>query len=135
MADIEKDVHIEAPIEAVWAALTEPADIMAWMGEDSEVAVDLRVKGPYQFFYGATTGAFTEIEAPRRLAYTWRQQEWQPDWPDSVVRWELAPDGKGTHLHLTHDTFPNASEREGHDEGWELYWLNPMKDWLEAAGG
>lgn len=132
MADIEKNVHIEAPVEAVWAALTEPAAIMGWMGEDSEVAVDLRVDGPYQFFYGATKGLFTEIAAPHTLAYTWRQDEWQSDWPDSVVRWELKPDGKGTRVHLTHDTFPNTSEREGHDEGWDLYWLNPMKDWLEA---
>jgi uncharacterized protein YndB with AHSA1/START domain len=132
MPDIEKKVDIEAPIDAVWAALTDPAAIMAWMGEDSEVAVDLRVGGPYQFFYGATTGTFTTIEPPRALAYTWRQHEWPSDWADSVVRWELAPTGSGTHVHLTHDTFPNASERDGHDEGWDLYFLNPMKDWLEA---
>jgi uncharacterized protein YndB with AHSA1/START domain len=132
MADIEKNVHIEAPIEAVWAALTEPDHIMAWMGEDSEVAVDLRVGGRYQFFYGATTGTFTLIEPPGRLAYTWRQTEWESHWPDSRVEWTLTADGAGTRVHLTHDHFPNAGERDGHDEGWDLYWLNPMKDWLEA---
>ena len=132
MAAIEKNVHIEAPIEAVWAALTEPDAIMAWMGEDSEVAVDLRVGGTYQFFDGASPGTFTAIEAPRTLAYTWRQLEWQSNWADSVVRWTLSPSGTGTDVQLTHDTFPNASERDGLDEGWDLYWLNPMKDWLEA---
>ena len=135
MAEIEKHIHIEAPVEAVWAALTEPADIMAWMGEDSEVAVDLKVGGHYQFFYGATTGTFAEIEAPRRLAYTWRQMEWQSHWPDSVVGWTLTPNGRGTEVHLTHENLPNASEQDGHDQGWDLYWLNPMKDWLEAPSG
>ena len=132
MSAIEKQVNIAAPIEAVWAALTEPAAIMAWMGDDSEVAVDLREGGPFQFFYGATSGHFTHIEPPRALAYTWRQDEWPSDWADSQVRWTLAADGKGTLVHLTHDNFPNVTERDGHDEGWDLYWLNPMKDWLEA---
>jgi uncharacterized protein YndB with AHSA1/START domain len=132
MADIEKHIHIQAPVEAVWAALTEPAAIMAWMGEDSEVAVDLRVGGRYQFYFGATTGEFLEVDAPRRLAYTWRQTEWQSDWPDSVVGWTLTPRDGGTGIHLTHDAFPNTSERDGHDQGWDLFWLNPMKDWLEA---
>lgn len=132
MAAIEKDVHIAAPLEAVWAALTEPDAIMAWMGEDSQVAVDLRENGPYRFFYGATTGRFTLIRPPRELAYTWRQDEWPTEWPDSLVHWTLALDGDGTRVRLSHDIFPSASERDGHAEGWDLYWLNPMKDWLEA---
>jgi uncharacterized protein YndB with AHSA1/START domain len=134
MAAVEKNVYIEAPVETVWAALTDPQAIMAWMGDDTQVAVDLRVGGPYQFFYGATTGRFTEIDPPRSLAYTWRQHEWPSDWPDSVVRWVLQPEGTGTRLRLTHDQFPNTTERDGHDEGWDLFWLNPMEDWLEAPG-
>ncbi len=133
MADIERDLQLAVPIETVWAALTEPEAIMAWMGDDTLVAVDLHVNGPYQFFYGATTGRFTEIEPPHRLAYTWRQDEWPSHWPDSLVRWELTPDGQGgTKLHLTHANLPNPTERDGHDQGWDLFWLHPMQDWLEG---
>jgi glutathione S-transferase len=132
MADIEKSMRIEAPLPDVWAALTEPEAIMGWMGDDSQVAVDLREGGRYQFFFGATTGTVTHLDPPHALAYTWRQEEWPSDWPDSIVTWQLQPDGDATQVHLTHTTFPNAAERDGHDQGWDLYWLNPMKDWLEA---
>lgn len=132
MSDIEKNVRIAAPIEKVWAALTDPEAIRGWMGEDSKVEVDLEVGGCYQLFGGDTTGKFTHVSRPHTLEYTWRQGEWKKAWPDSVVRWELKRSGKGTQVHLTHDTFPNQTERDGHDEGWDTYWLEPMKDWLES---
>lgn len=132
MADqIDKHVSIAAPVERVWAALTDRATIGAWMGDEDEVAFDLRVGGAYQFFGGATTGVLTHVHQPQRLEYTWRQDDWAPEWPDSIVRWTLAPDGAGTQLHLTHDTFPNQAERDSHAEGWDSYWLEPMQAWLE----
>jgi uncharacterized protein YndB with AHSA1/START domain len=128
---IEKNVSIDAPIDRVWAALTDPATIGAWMGDGDSVAFDLRVGGAYQFFGGATSGVLTKVHRPLELEYTWRQEEWEPEWPDSVVRWTLAPDGDSTQVRLTHDTFPNAGERDSHAEGWDTYWLEPMQTWLE----
>jgi uncharacterized protein YndB with AHSA1/START domain len=133
MADVQKSLVIEAPLEAVWAALTDPQAIRGWMGGDSTVEVDLREGGAYQVFGGETTGKFTRIDPPVALEYTWRQAGWAADWPDSVVRWRLDRSGAGTLVHLTHADFPNAQERDGHDEGWDLYWLEPMKDWLEGG--
>jgi uncharacterized protein YndB with AHSA1/START domain len=132
VADIEKNVRIAAPIEKVWAALTYPTSIRGWMGDDSTIAVDLQVGGHYQLFGGETTGVFTQIEKPNKLAYTWRQGEWHKDWPDSLVSWELTPVGQQTQVLLTHNQFPNTEERDGHDEGWDIYFLGPMKEWLEA---
>ncbi len=132
MADIEKNTRIAAPINRVWDALTDPASIRSWMGNDDTVAVDLRVGGHYQFFGGETTGVFTEIEKPNKLAYTWRQGEWHEDWPDSLVSWELTPVDQETEVLLTHSQFPSASERDDHDEGWDIYFLGPMKKWLES---
>ena len=132
MADIEKNVQIAAPIEKVWAALTDPVSIRGWMGEDSAVEVDLKVGGRYRLFGGDTTGAFTVIERPHTLEYTWRQGEWKKAWPDSVVHWELKTAGQGTQVRLAHSKFPNQEERDGHDTGWDDYFLGPMKEWLEA---
>jgi uncharacterized protein YndB with AHSA1/START domain len=132
MADIEKKIRIAAPIDNVWDALTDATSIRGWMGDDDTVAVELRVGGHYQFFGGETTGVFTVIEKPKNLAYTWRQREWHKDWPDSLVSWELMPDGQETQVLLTHSQFPNTAERDGHDEGWDIYFLGPMKKWLES---
>lgn len=133
MNTVEKTVRIEAPIENVWATLTDPEAIQGWMGEDSAVKVDLRVGGGYELFGGQTTGKFTQINPPGALEYTWRQSEWAADWPDSVVQWRLEAAEAGTLVHLAHLDFPNEAEREGHAEGWDVYWLEPMKEWLEAA--
>lgn len=131
MTHIEKRLHISAPIEQVWAALTDPAFIGGWMDDDS-VEVDLKIGGHYQFFGGETTGVFTQIATPNVLDYTWRQSAWETTWSDSLVRWELQSDGSGTQIRLVHNQFPNDEEQNSHDEGWDIYWLEPMRQWLES---
>mgnify|MGYP001294546412 CR=1 FL=1 len=130
MAAVHKRAFIAAPIERVWAALTVPAAIREWMFDD-DIRVDLRPGGSYAFFDGETTGTFTRIEPPHRLSYSWRQSTWPREWGDSVVHWELEPDPEGTRIHLIHDGFPNPQERDAHDEGWDIYFLGPLQDWLE----
>ncbi|MCK6578808.1 MAG: SRPBCC domain-containing protein [Anaerolineae bacterium] len=131
MAAIIKRLTVRAPIEEVWAALTDPEDVSAWMA-DSAVTLDLRVGGRYSLFGGETTGIFVEIEAPTILEYTWRQNTWDPAWADSRVRWELSGDRRRTRLLLTHTDFPNDEERSSLEEAWEEYWLEPMIDYLQG---
>ena len=54
---IKKSVTVAAPIHKVWAALTNPKDIGAWMS-DGNVKVTLRKSGRYAFFGGETSGKF-----------------------------------------------------------------------------
>jgi uncharacterized protein YndB with AHSA1/START domain len=130
MLDVTKTVTMHAPIERVWKALTEPKSISAWMG--GKVQSDPRVGGKYAYFDGETTGQYTLVEAPQRLEYSWRQSSWTSDWSDSIVRWSLRQIGENTEVRLLHEDFPNEEERDGHDEGWDTYWLIPMKRWLEG---
>jgi uncharacterized protein YndB with AHSA1/START domain len=129
--NIEKNVHIAAPIGRAWTALTDADAMSNWM-EDDTVQIDLRVGGHYSVFGGETTGTFTQIEQPDILEYTWRQSGWPKSWPDSIVRWELHRDGQTTQVRLVHSKLPNAEERSSHDEGWNIYWLEPMTEWLET---
>lgn len=131
MSIVEKRLHITAPLDKVWDALTDPEQIDDWMMD--EVLVDLRVGGAYAFFGGETTGQFTRVDAPHTLEYTWRQSSWPADWPDSLVRWSLRGNNQGADIHLTHSNFPNDDERDSHDEGWDTYWLGPMQEWLESG--
>lgn len=132
MGDVVKELTIEAPVGDVWGALTDPDIIGEWMG-DGGVEVDLRVGGAYSFFGGETTGIFRQIKVQKLLEYTWRQSSWESSWPDSLVRWELHPDGVQTKVRLTHSQFPNEDECDSHDAGWDLYWLAPMVDYLETG--
>ena len=130
MPDIHKHLTISAPIDWVWAALTDLTTMSIWM-QDNHVKLDVREGGEYTIFGGETSGHFTYITAPTLLEYTWRQKGWPKSWEDSLVRWELHAEGSSTHIHLIHSRFPSTNERDSHDEGWDMYWLNPMQDWLE----
>jgi uncharacterized protein YndB with AHSA1/START domain len=130
--EIEKSVYITVPIERVWSALTDARALESWM--DDTAQLELRAGGRYQFFGGETTGTFIIVERPDRLEYTWRQRDWPQEWADSVVRWELQPERRGTRLYLTHTQIPSEEERASQDEAWDLYVLEPLKDWLEGDG-
>ncbi len=134
MPVVEKTRSVRAAIDEVWAALTDAETIEGWMGAGEVKSVDLRVGGSYSIFGGSTTGSFTVIEAPRRLAYTWRQAEWPADWEDSLVEWDLSPTAEGTSVRLCHSRFPNEDERASHDGGWDDYFLDPLQDRLETSG-
>jgi uncharacterized protein YndB with AHSA1/START domain len=130
MLEVRKEVVIAAPVAVVWAALTDPAAIADWMG--GPVLSDAHFGGSYAYFSGETTGVYTIVEPNSRLAYTWRQSDWPAEWPDSLVEWELTSHPTGISLSLLHSRFPNQDERDGHNEGWDLYWLDPMKEHLES---
>lgn len=101
------------PRSAVWAALTEPAQLAAWLDEGS---VDPRVGGQFQIRFGDGTmnGLITELIENSVLGYSWHEGQYG----QSHVRWELsdAPDG-GTTLALTHTRLLTDSA-SGFAAGW-----------------
>ncbi|HVO41745.1 MAG TPA: SRPBCC domain-containing protein [Aggregatilineales bacterium] len=131
--DIERNVLIAAPIGKVWRAMTDPEIIAEWMSDDS-VQISLKIGGTYRFFNGETTGAFMQVDKPKSLAYTWRQVDWLKEWPDSIVQWEFEPVGRSTRITLLHSRLPNKEQRDSHDEGWDLYFLEPLQEFLENEG-
>jgi uncharacterized protein YndB with AHSA1/START domain len=128
---IEKTLTIDADIDRVWAALTDPEDIESWMRDD-QIKVSLKEGGKYVLFAGSTTGKFIEIVEPEVLEYSWRMSDWAKDTPDTSVRWELEPSGNKTKVRLIHKGFVDKTMRDSHDEGWDDYFLGPMKGWLES---
>lgn len=103
--------RFEAPRERVWRALTDPAELAGWM---APAEIDLRVGGSvvFKFGDGDERGTITELREPELLAYTWNE-----DKTDSLVRFELEPDGGGTRLTLRH-TFEGEVELAGFGGGW-----------------
>jgi uncharacterized protein YndB with AHSA1/START domain len=63
------------------------------------------------------TGTYREIDRPRRLVFTWGVDEEQGDL--SVVTIDIAPDGDGCMLTLTHAMHPDWAEyAERTQAGW-----------------
>ena len=97
-----------APIEKVWAALTDPAQLAAWFTEGT---LEPHVGGRVTFWEGLpgqeTTGRVLLWDPPRTLEYEWRFEGED----QSIVRYELAslsPEGTGTRLTLTHRALGKA---------------------------
>jgi uncharacterized protein YndB with AHSA1/START domain len=86
------------PVAKVWAALTVPERIADWL---AEAEVELRVGGVFRLLFPshnyAMEGRIVELDPPRVVAWTWPHEKH----PDSVVRWQLFPDGTGCRLVLT----------------------------------
>jgi uncharacterized protein YndB with AHSA1/START domain len=101
------------PVERVWAAITEPAELVKWVGAN-EIELDLapggrlvsRTTAPelvdaIQAEVGEDAPLETEdtvlrVEPPRLFEHTFGGV------PTSIARWELEPDGTGCILRLAH---------------------------------
>ena len=86
------------PIEKVWAALTVPERLADWL---ADATIDLRQGGEIHLNWGKganeMTGRVMVYQPPRSLAWTWEIAGRQ-----TLVRFDLAPDGAGCLLTLTH---------------------------------
>ena len=109
--------HLDADIDTVWAALTEPAELAAWM---CPTTVELRVGGRIAHNMGdddsQVDGEILALDPPRLLEYEWHY----PGEDRSVLRYALQPDGAGTALTLTHRLL-QTDHATGYGPGWHAY--------------
>jgi uncharacterized protein YndB with AHSA1/START domain len=117
-----------APVEALWDAWTKPEQICVWMGPAIVVRcetlrLELRRGGGFRLRMHEQSGAqhvvygeYLRIDRPRLLSFTWF---WEgEDRPGSHVTVELARDGEGAAMTLTHTDFADSAARDHHDIGW-----------------
>ncbi|MFQ5651480.1 MAG: SRPBCC domain-containing protein, partial [bacterium] len=119
-----------APCDRVYKAWTEPELLSKWfhVGDDWSTPVcevDLRVGGRYRFgmqspdsdaLY-AVHGVFRQVEHNKKLVFTW---QWQGEETSETLVTVLFHDrGTATEVELIHQRFPNAEERDKHQQGWQ----------------
>jgi uncharacterized protein YndB with AHSA1/START domain len=120
---VERELEIAASPETVWELLTDPDAATRWMGEAA--AFDLRPGGAYRVDVlpgNTASGAFVEIDPPRRLVYTWGWERGNPVPPGSTtVEFELEPTVAGTLLRFRHRDLPSDDAAASHAHGWDHY--------------
>lgn len=107
----------------VWAALTEPDRLARWL---APATIDRQVGGRMRVDFGddVVTGAVLRLQPEELLELEWRF----PGEEESVVRFELAPDGDGTLLMLEHRAL-GAEQATGYGAGWHAH-LDRLGDLL-----
>lgn len=119
---ISLEVELHHAPEKVWRALTDPVLLAEWLLP----VVDLRLDPGAAFTFktqeypgwdGTVKCRFVEIEAHRKLSYTW-----SVPFLDTVVTFTLTPTASGTRLSLVQSGFTPGQKRElgGARYGWKM---------------
>jgi len=122
VAVIAFERRLAHPVEAVWEALTNPADLASWLGPGN---IEPREGGAVAIRTGPPgdpgrqrmmAGRVLRWEPPLVLEHEWVQ----PGLDVSIVRYELQPDAGATILRLTHRRSVAAGATGGR-AGWHAY--------------
>ena len=135
----------DAPRDLVWRAWSNPEILVLWMGPVEWPAVsatcDFRVGGAWRICLRSPEtgedlwqgGIYTEIDAPRRLAFTFKWESHEDGPPvDTRVTLDFGETADGqTVMDFTHEGLKSEQSLTGHKHGWTST-ADRLEAWLAA---
>ena len=129
----------DAPVGRVWTALTDVDQMRKWYFDLTEFRPQVGFE--FDFIVEHEGNSYhhlcrvTDVVPEKKIAYTWRYKG-EPG--DSLVTFELFPDGNKTRLKLTHtgtETFPKtlAYARKNFEAGWTAIIGSELKQFIERS--
>jgi uncharacterized protein YndB with AHSA1/START domain len=127
-----------APVALVWRAITNRDDMAKWYFDmenfEPKVGCEFRFVVEHESNKYDHRCKITEVIPQKKIAYTWRYEGHKGN---SLVTFELFPDGEKTKLKLTHeglDTFSKTSlfARKNFLQGWTSLIGTELKQFVEA---
>ena len=116
---IHQEIDFTASPQQLYEGLLESKQFTDFSGRPAEINRELG--GAFSLFKGHIIGRNLELIPNERIVQAWRVVTWS-EGAYSIVRFELKPQGSGTHLVFDHIGFPEGL----HDHlaaGWEEnYW-------------
>ena len=128
---------LNAPVSRVWSALTDVDQMRQWYFDLKEFRPTVGFE--FDFVVEHEGNRYhhlckvTDVVPQKKIAYTWR---YKGESGDSLVTFELSPEGEGTRLKLTHtgiDTFPKtpAYARKNFETGWTQIVDSELRQFVE----
>jgi len=128
---IEREIVIDAPVDVVWAVVTEPRHISRWFSDS--VDLDLRPGGKAVLRWNgrdAVQGRVERVEPPHFFSFRWVLDH-GPDVTEdnsTLVEFSLSAEGESTRLTVVESGFrdlagPDDEKQrhvDGHQRGWAL---------------
>jgi len=130
---------LNAPVQRVWEAITDKQKMKQWYFDLS----DFRPEIGFEFSFPGKGNEgqdylhlckITRVEPGKLLQYSWRYRDYAGN---SLVTFELFPEGNATRLKLTHEgleTFPAENKdfaRESFVGGWTYLIGKSIKEFVE----
>jgi len=128
-----------APVARVWKAMTDVDQMRVWYFDLKEFKPEVGFEFGFVVEHKGSTYdhrcRITEVIPQKKIVYTWRYEGHEGD---SLVTFELFPEGEKTRLKLTHqglETFPKtvAFARENFEKGWTELIGSELKKFVEIA--
>jgi uncharacterized protein YndB with AHSA1/START domain len=129
---------LNASVAQVWKALTDVDQMRQWYFDPKEFRPEVGFEFGFVVEHEGNTYdhrcKVTEVIPQRKIAYTWRYEGHEGD---SLVTFELFPEGEKTRLRLKHEgleTFPKtvAFARENFEKGWTELIGSELKKFVES---
>ncbi len=134
MAELVREIVIDAAPETIWPFLTDPERHVEWMG--TVATIDPRPGGVYRVLVGGkhqAGGEFVEVITNEKVVFTFGWDE--PSHPipagSTTVEITLHAEGDKTRVRLAHRDLPDDALGD-HGNGWE-HVLGRLA--IVAAGG
>jgi uncharacterized protein YndB with AHSA1/START domain len=123
MAELIREIVIDATPETIWPFLVEPEQHVRWIGTAAEI--DPRPGGMYRVLVAGehqSGGQFVEVVPQEKVVFTFGWDEpGHPIPPSSTtVEISLHPEGEKTRVRLVHRGLP-ADAVDDHGRGWQRY--------------
>lgn len=133
-----KEVVLNASVSTVWKAITDKDEMKQWYFD----LKDFKPVVGFEFsFYGGVEDRqylhlckITEVIPERKLSYSWKYDGFEGN---SLVSFELFPEGSKTRLKLTHEgleTFPSDIadfNKKNFEMGWNEIIGKSIKEYVE----
>jgi activator of HSP90 ATPase len=125
MKDYKKYYIIPALPEEVYAALTHPASLHAWTGEEAEMSTE--PGSEFSLWEGAIVGKNLEFEEGKKIVQQWYFGDQQEE---SIVTIKLHPHKNGTSAELRHTNIPD-DDYDDIVEGWDDTYFGALIEFYE----
>ena len=123
MAELEREILIDASAETIFGMLTVPDKHLLWEG--TEVELDPKPGGVYRVLIAGqhqAVGEFIEVVPNERVVFSFGWDA--PDNPitpgSTTVTYTLHAEGDKTRVHLRHSGLPDDAVGD-HTKGWDHY--------------
>jgi uncharacterized protein YndB with AHSA1/START domain len=133
MAELVREIMIDATPQTIWPFLTEPAKHVQWQGTAAEI--DPRPGGIYRVLVAGrfpSAGEYVEVVPEEKVVFTfgWDQEGHPIPAGSTTVEITLHPEGGKTRVRLVHRGLPDDAVSD-HIHGWDHY----LARLAVAAGG
>ena len=126
MKDFKKYHILPAPPQEVYLALTNPATIRLWTGENAVMSTE--PNSEFSLWDESITGLNLAFEKDKSIVQQWFFDQDTP----SIVTIKLHPHKSGTSVELRHTNIPDE-EYDNIVEGWNQNYFGSLEEFYEEG--